>query len=191
MKVTILDGDDRSLSFMGTVRELLADELKGMNAEFEFLSLGELKISPCLGCFGCWFRTPGRCVINDDAIAVAGKCINCDLLVFFTPVTFGGYSVELKKALDRCISNISPFFADVNGETHHSRRYDRAPEMAALGVMSVPDEEAERIFRALFNRNAINFYSKSPACLVVAGAPAPEQVRVLIRETLRATGVKS
>ena len=22
-------------------------------------------IKPCIGCFGCWLKTPGRCVIKD------------------------------------------------------------------------------------------------------------------------------
>lgn len=29
--------------------------------DFEYVDLSALKIAPCVGCFGCWTRTPGRC----------------------------------------------------------------------------------------------------------------------------------
>ena len=40
------------------------------NAMVEFVDLSKLKISNCVGCFGCWTRTPGKCVIRDDATKV-------------------------------------------------------------------------------------------------------------------------
>lgn len=55
------------------------------------------------GCFGCWVQTPGVCVIDDAGRDVARAVIQSDLAVFLIPVTFGGYSSELKKAVDRLI----------------------------------------------------------------------------------------
>lgn len=31
------------------------------------VDLSALRIANCVGCFGCWTKTPGRCVIRDDA----------------------------------------------------------------------------------------------------------------------------
>lgn len=28
--------------------------------DFEYVDLSALKIAPCVGCFGCWTRTPPR-----------------------------------------------------------------------------------------------------------------------------------
>lgn len=38
--------------------------------ELNFIDLSALHIANCVGCFGCWTKTPGRCVIRDDAVGV-------------------------------------------------------------------------------------------------------------------------
>lgn len=32
-----------------------------------FVDLSQAKVTNCVGCFGCWTKTPGRCVIRDEA----------------------------------------------------------------------------------------------------------------------------
>ena len=34
------------------------------------VDLSALRIANCVGCFGCWTKTPGRCFIRDDAVRV-------------------------------------------------------------------------------------------------------------------------
>ena len=38
-----------------------------------FFDLSKLKIANCMGCFGCWTKTPGKCVIRDDAVQVLSQ----------------------------------------------------------------------------------------------------------------------
>ena len=110
--------------------------------------------------------------------------IGSDVLVLLTPVTFGGYSSEIKKAMDRSICMVSPFFRRVDGEVHHKLRYRRYPALAAVGVLHEPDEEQERIFGTLVERNALNFASPATAvCVLPAGAP-PSVVRDLLASGL-------
>ena len=45
----------------------------------------------CTGCFGCRNKTPGMRVMKDDSATIAKAFVNSNLLIFLTPLTFGGY----------------------------------------------------------------------------------------------------
>ena len=159
MKAVILNGSEKGDAAMDGVHEIIVDELEGQGWEVEPLILHELEIRHCVGCFGCWVQTPGVCVINDAGRDVARAVIQSDLVIYLTPVTFGGYSSQLKKALDRSICLVTPFFAKVDGEIHHEPRYERYPRILGVGVLPQADEESERIFTTLVGRNAINAHT--------------------------------
>ena len=77
---------------------------------------------------------------------MAGKLGPADLRIFVTPIVFGGYSYELKKALDRQIGTLLPFVKkEKNGETHHPSRYDKQPRFVVVGVSASPDADSEAI----------------------------------------------
>ena len=38
--------------------------------DIRLIDLSGLQITNCVGCFGCWTKTPGKCVIRDDAVKV-------------------------------------------------------------------------------------------------------------------------
>lgn len=42
----------------------------GNSDQIQYIDLSSLNIGNCVGCFGCWTRTPGKCVIRDDAVKV-------------------------------------------------------------------------------------------------------------------------
>jgi len=112
-------------------------------------------------------KTPGVCVIDDAGRDLAKKAIQCDLLTFVTPITFGGYSYQLKKAADRLIPLILPYFQLVGGEVHHQKRYAQYPVLLGLGTLPGPNEAQEQLFRTLVRRNAINFRNPNHAATVV------------------------
>ena len=60
--------------------------------------------------------------------------VHSDLVVFLTPVTFGGYSSELKKALDHVIPILQPFMQKRGGETRHPQRYVRRRDLLVIGT---------------------------------------------------------
>ena len=81
----------------------------------------------CIGCFACWLKTPGICVETDEGRAIAEAVVHSDTVIIVAPVTFGGYSSEIKKAQDRWIPLILPDFGVYHREIHHKPRYDRYP----------------------------------------------------------------
>jgi len=159
MKATILNGSLTDNGAIKNIFKIIRDELHSKNWETESFILHRMRIAHCLGCFGCWDKTPGSCVIRDDGIDVARKVINSDLAIFLTPITFGGYSSELKKALDRIICLICTYFMTIDGEVHHKPRYERYPSLIGIGLLPEKDEENEAIFSTLIMRNAINLHA--------------------------------
>jgi len=166
-----LPGDET----LAPVEEALLALLRDVGSEVRSYSMRDIPLAYCQGCFECWIKTPGLCKTDGDAgREITGAMMGSDLMVLLTPVTFGGYSSEIKKAMDRSICIVSPFFRRVDGEVHHRRRYRRYPAIAGVGVLREPDEEQERIFRTLVERNALNFDSPVTAvCVLPAGAPSP------------------
>jgi hypothetical protein len=148
--------------------------------------LPDLRIADCAGDFNCWLKTPGVCSINDANRDVARAMVRSDLLVFLTPVTFGGYGSHLKKALDHVVQVISPFFESAGGETQHRMRYAKLPRLVGLGVTGRPDEEAARVFRTVVARNARNMQDERHASGVIHAGLGDEAIRAEVERLLEA-----
>ena len=165
-KAIFLDGSHANDPTGERVRAALVAQLQSDGWAVEHVVMREKKIGDCAGDFFCWIRTPGTCILDDDNRAIAAAAMASDLMVYLTPVTFGGYSSALKRMVDHQIQNISPFFAKVEGETHHQKRYETYPDFLAVGWMNAPDAQAEAVFRHLVRRNAINFFAERSASSV-------------------------
>ena len=176
-RALILDGRIGEDTVAEQSLELATAWFHDRNWNVTTLRLGELEIAPCIGCFGCWIKTPGECVIDDAGRDVARHIVGSDVVVYLTPIQFGGYSYELKKALDRSIPIISPFFRKVKGEVHHKKRYARYPNVAALGWSKRLTEHEDDIFENLVQRNAINMHAPKTA----VGVLGPEDADVMDR----------
>jgi hypothetical protein len=81
----------------------------------------------CVGCFGCWLKTPGRCVLPDRGSDFAALLAAHEEIIVVSRLVFGGFSPDIKAVFDRSIGYVLPFFYKVGGETRHARRYDRSP----------------------------------------------------------------
>ena len=90
----------------GSNSEALADSfIKGAEDagnKTEKISLRNKSIAFCKGCLAC--QKLGRCVINDDAIAITEKMHDADVIVFASPIYYYEMSGQLKTLLDRANS---------------------------------------------------------------------------------------
>lgn len=82
------------------------------------------KIKPCTGCFNCWKKTPGKCIINDGYENMGYLVHHADEVKVISRYSYGGFSGFVKNVFDRCLGYVLPHFETVNGETHHQKRYD-------------------------------------------------------------------
>jgi len=190
MKTLILNGARTENETANTVSDCLEDSLNGKGHEVDIMILRNEKIGACLGCFGCWLKTPGECVIHDAGSNLPKKVIQSDLVFLLTQVTFGMYSSELKKALDRFPCPVLlPFFKKINGEIHHAPRYDKYPTLVAIGVLPNSDEESENTFTTLVARNGINLHTKAISTIVYSNDTA-DIIKQKVIATLSKTGVQ-
>lgn len=123
--------------------------------EIRYVDLSSLKIANCVGCFGCWTKTPGRCVIRDDATRVYPLIAESDEVVYVSRLRYGGYDSVMKTMLERAIPVQQAFICIHNGETHHVQRAV-APKKATIVAYGDYSDEEKDIFRQLVGRNAHN-----------------------------------
>ena len=167
MKAVLLDGSSQGDRTGERTSVALSAQLEAGGWEVEHVLLRERKIGNCAGDFYCWIRSPGICNVDDDNRVIADGIVASDLVVYLTPVTFGGYSSNLKRMVDHQIQNISPFFTMIEGEIHHKTRYVNNPDLLAVGWMVGRDERAAAVFGHLVQRNALNLHARTSVAAVV------------------------
>ncbi len=177
MCVLILDGNTEGTTKINRITTILEEVLREKSWSYETVKLEEKSITACRGCFGCWLQTPGICIIDDDARGITRKMINSDVVVYLTPIVFGGYSNLLKAQVDRSIGLVHPFFTKIDGETHHRTRYDKYPSIFGIGINEHNDEVVSDLFKKHIHRNSINFHSPKSSSEVLSLSQNEHEVR--------------
>jgi len=186
MKAMILNGDLKGHDGLAGIQGILEEELKEAGWNAETYILNEHNIKSCTGCFKCWDTTPGICtgVKNDDANKIVEKVIQNELLVFLTPLTFGGYSSELKAIIERMLGLLQPGVMIVDGESHHLKRYERYPSIFALALTDNLDKEGEILFKKLLERHSRNFYPPVYKAEVFQASESKENIRGRVKASI-------
>jgi len=133
------------------------------------LVAAEPGVKPCTGCYQCWLKTPGACVIPDrgqEFTRLLAKAIQ------FTVVSrchYGGFSPGVKAMLDRHIGYMQPFFHAYEGEMHHVPRYEQRFKLDwhLYGDITGAERETALRYAAANARNmhatgrAVRFYASA------------------------------
>ena len=110
-KVLILSSSPRKGGNSETLAAAFAKGARESGNQVETVSLREKQVGFCKGCLAC--LKLGHCVIKDDAVEIADKMHDADVLVFATPVYYYSVSGQLKTVLDRA----NPLFGTDYGFT--------------------------------------------------------------------------
>lgn len=129
-------------------------------SNIKYIDLSSMKISNCIGCFGCWTKTPGKCVIRDDATKVYPYIAQSDSVIYISHIKYGSYDYIMKNMLERAIPIQQAFIRIHEGETHHLQR-NVIPKDAIIIAYGCTDKEEQEIFRLLVDRNSKNMNFKS------------------------------
>jgi multimeric flavodoxin WrbA len=116
-------------------------------------------IHHCIGCFGCWIKTPGTCVIKDGYQNMGELLSKCDELIIISKCIYGSYSPFIRNILDRSIPYLLPYFTTINGETHHQQRYDHKFHLLVHFYGNDILAAEKTTAKTLVAANSTNFYS--------------------------------
>ena len=116
-------------------------------------------VKHCIGCFGCWIKTPGECIIKDGFHSTGRVMGKCEELIMISECLYGGFSSFVKKVQDRAISYVRPDFAIVNDEMRHRRRYFNKIRISAYFYGENITEEEKITAENIVKANAKNFYA--------------------------------
>jgi multimeric flavodoxin WrbA len=145
MKAVIIADRDHQTTLFHQLHEELLSYLKGY--EIEEIPVGRGELAHCTGCFGCWVKTPGECVLRDGIDRINAAIMNSDAFIYLTPVVFGQFSASIKTVVDRGLPNMLPFFiVRPDGSTMHPARYDHYPSYVIIGYKEDVSKEDAQLF---------------------------------------------
>lgn len=110
----------------------------------------------CRGCFGCWIKSPGECVIRDHMTHINNTAMTSDVVVYLCPVIFGQFSANMKNAIDRWLPNMLPFFIiRKDGSTMHPPRYKSYPKQFIIGYGDDISAEDAALFADITGKHRV------------------------------------
>ncbi len=126
MNVLVLNGSPKEKS--DTFR-MTDSFLKGLNRdqqnEVTVINVIEKNIAPCRGCFGCWAKMDGHCVIDDDQNAILDLYQKADFVIWSFPLYCYAMPSHLKAVLDRTIPLVKmKMVQDADGKVQHEALAD-------------------------------------------------------------------
>jgi multimeric flavodoxin WrbA len=95
------------------------------SVEVKTIHLRDKDIHPCMGCFSCWTKTPGRCAVQDDMQEIYEDILEADVIVESLPLYFAGMPSRMRMLTERCLL--------------FTRRYEGSPEDTFHSILEMEE----------------------------------------------------
>ena len=143
------------------MKTVVIKEFKGLEIPNSYtLDLTSGAVKDCIGCWYCWWKTPGRCAFK-DLDELYHEYITADTVIYFAQVTQGFVSSNLKTLFDRMIPLYLPYMDYSTGESMHVPRYDKYPDVEFYYNGEFETDEGRKIFEDYVNRVFYQFHTKN------------------------------
>jgi multimeric flavodoxin WrbA len=142
MKVLGIVGSPRKNGNTHVLVSRILEGARANGADTETILLGDLNLQECNGCHACW-KGSHACSKHDDMITLYPKIMECDAIIFGTPVYWFGPTAIMKCFVDRFVYFNSPT--------------TRKNVMNKVAVIVVPFEEKSQETSEL----VVQFFAKS------------------------------
>ncbi len=100
MKIAILNGSPRKENTAAMV-DAFAEGAREAGHEVEILHVGKMKIAGCLACEYCHGKGGGKCIQRDDMDKVIPAYMDCDMVVFASPIYYFDMTAQMHAAIQR------------------------------------------------------------------------------------------
>ncbi|MCF7915666.1 MAG: NAD(P)H-dependent oxidoreductase [Spirochaetaceae bacterium] len=124
------------------------------------LDLAKAEVQDCIGCWSCWWKTPGRCAFK-DLDEFYHHYVTADRAIIVSQVTKGFVSGKLKTLFDRMIPLYLPYTEYSTGESMHVPRYGRYPDIEFYYQGTFVPPDGRQIFVDYIQRVFYQFHSKN------------------------------
>jgi len=126
VKILVINGSPKGKG--SNTYQLTSAFLAGLQEEepleIREIEVGKKTIHPCLGCFSCWNKTPGKCCLADDMEDILKDMLWADVTVWSFPLYYFSVPGPLKNLIDRQLPLALPFMVAEAGSGSHPSRYD-------------------------------------------------------------------
>jgi putative NADPH-quinone reductase len=163
MKIVLVNGSPKGRSSNTQIMaEAFLQGAQKAGAETLNVFLAEKKIQHCRGCFSCWLKTPGRCVIEDDMKHILAEADGAEVLVLASPLYFDTISGMLKVFMDRMIVKGDPHFGKTSsGESRHWKNPEtKVPRLMMMSNCGFPERSHFQAMSHWAQRAALNMQTE-------------------------------
>ena len=133
-------------------------------ARVQNIQLTTKQITPCNGCYSCFYKTPGRCPFDDDMPELINKFIHSDIVIFATPIYMDNVTSMMKIFIERLLPILEPHYQKApDGCYRRASRLKKCPGFIVLSSCAMPERSNFQVMQTFFRRLARTMHTQIDA----------------------------